>query len=143
MAARLALDAVARVDEHDRDVGVRGARRHVARVLLVAGAVDDDDAPRRRIEIAPGNVDGDALLALGNKAVHQQREIRVAAVDFLAPIQSFALIVVKIRRVPQQPADERRLAVVHRAARQDADHAGEILGEGGHEARRGGVRLGR
>ncbi len=75
VAARLALDAVARVDQHDGDVGVRGAGRHVARVLLVAGAVDDDEAARRGVEVAPGDVDGDALLALGDEAVEQQAEI--------------------------------------------------------------------
>ena len=48
VAAGLRLDAVAGVDEHDGDVGVRGAGRHVARVLLVAGAVDDDEAAGRR-----------------------------------------------------------------------------------------------
>ena len=48
VAARLALHAVACVDQHDGDVGVRGAGRHVARVLLVAGAVDDDEAARLR-----------------------------------------------------------------------------------------------
>ena len=67
--ARLPLHAVARVDQHDGDVGVRGADRHVARVLLVAGAVDDDEAARLGVEIAPGDVDGDALLALGDEAV--------------------------------------------------------------------------
>ena len=46
VAARLPLDAVAGVDQHDGDIGVRGAGRHVARVLLVAGAVDDDEAAR-------------------------------------------------------------------------------------------------
>ena len=82
---RLPLDAVARVDEQDGDVGVRGAGRHVARVLLVAGAVDDDEAARRGVEIAPGDVDGDALLALGDEAVEQQAEVGcappVAALD--------------------------------------------------------------
>ena len=44
VAAGLALDSSARIDEQDRHVGVRGAGRHVARVLLVAGAIDDDVA---------------------------------------------------------------------------------------------------
>ena len=38
VAARLLDDALARVDEHDRQVGGRGARDHVARVLHVARA---------------------------------------------------------------------------------------------------------
>ena len=36
VSLRLLFDAGARVDEHDRNVGVRSAGRHVARVLLVA-----------------------------------------------------------------------------------------------------------
>ena len=75
MPPRLLLDAAARIDQQDGHVGVRGAGRHVARVLLVAGAVDDDEPARRRVEVAPGDVDGDALLALGGEAVDQQAEI--------------------------------------------------------------------
>ena len=71
VAARLALHPVARIDEQDRDVGVRGAGRHVAGILLVPGRIDDDEAAMRGFEIAPGNVNGDALLALGLKAVEQ------------------------------------------------------------------------
>jgi hypothetical protein len=79
MTARLPFHAVARIDEHDGDVGVGSAARHVARVLLVPGAIDDDEAARIRIEIAPGDVDGDALLALGDEAVDEQAEIGLRA----------------------------------------------------------------
>ena len=47
MPPRLLLDAAARIDQQDRHIGVRGAGRHVARVLLVARAVDDDEPARR------------------------------------------------------------------------------------------------
>ena len=57
--------AVAGVDEHDGDVGGGRAGDHVARVLRVAGRVGDDEAALRRGEVAVGDVDGDALLALG------------------------------------------------------------------------------
>ena len=46
VAARLRFQACARVDQHHGDVGVAGAGGHIARVLLVAGRVDDHD--RRR-----------------------------------------------------------------------------------------------
>jgi hypothetical protein len=59
----------------DREVGRRGAGDHVARVLLVPGAVGDDEPPPRRREVAVGDVDRDALLALGAQAVDQQREV--------------------------------------------------------------------
>ena len=41
----------------------------MARVLLVSGGIDDDEAPVRRLEIAPGDVDRNPLLALGLEAV--------------------------------------------------------------------------
>ena len=60
-------------------VGVRGAGRHVAGVLLVARRVGDDERAPRRGEEAVGDVDGDALLALGLEPVEQQREVDVLA----------------------------------------------------------------
>ena len=66
---------LARVDEHDREVGGRGAGDHVAGVLNVAGRVGDDELAPRRGEVAVGDVDGDALLALGAQAVGQQRQV--------------------------------------------------------------------
>jgi hypothetical protein len=41
----------------------------------VAGRIGDDELAFRRGEIAIGDVDGDALLALGAQAVGEQREI--------------------------------------------------------------------
>ncbi len=129
VAARLPLHAVARVDQHDGDVGVRGAGRHVARVLLVAGAVDDDEAARLGIEVAPGDVDGDALLALGDEAVEQQAEVgmRAAGRRVRRAVDGLALVVIEVGRVPQQTADQRRLAVVDRSARQQVQDAVELL----------------
>ena len=72
---------LARIDQQHGEVAVRGAGRHVARVLLVARRVGDDEFPPRRREIAIGDVDGDALLALGLEPVDEQRKIdRSAAV---------------------------------------------------------------
>ena len=68
-------DAVARVDEQDRDVGRRRAGRHVARVLLVARRVGEDELAARGREVAVGDVDRDALLALGPQAVGEEREV--------------------------------------------------------------------
>ena len=62
---RLFADAVAGVDEQDGEVRGRRAGRHVARVLLVAGRVGEDELAPRGREVAIGDVDGDALLALG------------------------------------------------------------------------------
>ena len=84
MPLRLRLDAELRVDEDDRQVRRRRAGGHVARVLHVAGRVGDDETPPRRREVAVRDVDRDALLALGAKAVGDQRQVERTAVA-LAP----------------------------------------------------------
>src|SRR5687767_9910179 len=74
-AARLLEHALAGVDEHDRGVRRGGAGDHVAGVLLVTRGVGDDEAPPRCGEVAVGDVDRDALLALGAQAVGEQGEV--------------------------------------------------------------------
>jgi hypothetical protein len=87
----------------------------------VPGGVGDDELPLGRGEVAIGDVDRDALLALGPQPVGQQRQVRVG----VAPGQAGALdrleLVLEDRlRVVEQPADQRRLAVVDRAGRGEA-----------------------
>ena len=127
MAPRLHLDAGAGVDQQDGDIGMRRAGRHVARVLLVAGAVDDDEAAGRRVEVAPGDIDGDALLALGGEAIDQQAEIGRARRSLGRPLQHLPLVGVQGSGVPQQAADQRRFAVVDRPAGEDMQAAGQVL----------------
>ena len=113
------------VDENDRGVRRRCARHHVARVLLVARRVGDDELALRGREIAVRDVDRDALLALGFEAVGQQRQI-----DFIA--DGALVLRARDRRqlvrqhslaVVQQAADQRALAVVDTARRDEAQHA--------------------
>jgi hypothetical protein len=66
--ARLREQALARVDQHHRDVRGRCAGGHVARVLLVAGAVGNDELALVSAEETVGDIDGDALFALGGEA---------------------------------------------------------------------------
>ena len=86
VAPGLRQDALARIDQDDREVGGRSAGRHVAGVLFVARGVGDDELALVGGEEAVGDIDGDALFALGGKAVDQQREIDVFALraDLLA-----------------------------------------------------------
>ena len=118
VAAGLLEHALAPVDQHDDGIGRGRAGDHVARVLHVPGAVGEDERPRAGGEVAVGDVDRDALLALGAQAVGEQGEVEVAvreaalrggAGDLLELVGEDRL------RVVQQPADERRLAVVDRA----------------------------
>jgi hypothetical protein len=76
VAAGLRQHALPRVDQDDGEVRGRGAGGHVPRVLLVTGRVGDDEAPCGCGEEAIGDVDGDALLALGLQAVDQQGEVQ-------------------------------------------------------------------
>ena len=115
-------DALARVDEHDREVGGRRAGDHVARVLHVAGRVGDDELAPRRREVAVGDVDRDALLALGAQAVGQQREVRRSrrraawsSLDLLELVLEDRLGVV------EQAADQGGLAVVDGAGGREAE----------------------
>ena len=119
--ARLLERALARVDEHDREVRRRSARDHVARVLDVAGRVGNDELAPRRGEVAVGDVDRDALLALRAQAVSQQRQVNGGiAAPPRGLLDRRELVLEDALRVVQQPADERALAVVDRARGREA-----------------------
>jgi hypothetical protein len=92
--------------------------------LLVPWGIDDDEASARRLEIAPSDVDGDALLALGLEAVEQQTEIDLLAVDgtvLRGERDCRALILGDASGIPQEAADQRRLAIIDRAAGEQLD----------------------
>ena len=72
VAARLGQDALARVDQHDGEIGRGGAGGHVAGVLFVARRVGDDELALGRGEVAVGYVDGDALFAFGAEAIGEE-----------------------------------------------------------------------
>ncbi len=96
---------------------------HVAGVLDVARGVGDDELALRGGEVAVGDVDRDALLALGPQAVGEQRQVRV----LVAPVAAGALdrleLVLEDRlRVVEQATDERALAVVDRAGGREPQH---------------------
>ena len=112
VAARLGDDAGPGIDEHEDQVGGRRAGEHVAGVALVAGRVGQDEGASRRREVPVGDVDGDALLALGAQAVGERGQVRGA----VAPLRDGGqLIGEQELGVQQQPADERRLPVVDRS----------------------------
>lgn len=118
MAARLRQDALRRVDEDDGEVGERCAAGHVARVLLMARRIRADEAAVVRREVAVGDIDRDALLALREQSVQEQRVVdgTAAAADFRIEQQRFFLVGVDELGIVQEMADERGLAVVDAAA---------------------------
>ena len=123
VAQRLGQQALAGIDQDDGELAVRRSRGHVAGVLLVAGRVGDDEGAPRRREIAVRDVDRDALLALGVEPVEQQREVELVAgrAVLARRIRERVEVVVEDQAgVVQQSPDQRRLAVVDRAAGQQA-----------------------
>ncbi len=125
MSLGLGQHALARIHQNDGEVRRRGARRHVARVLLVTGRVGDDELALFRIEEAIGHIDGDALLALGLKTIQQQGEV-----DFLTcsavlagiALKHLDLVFEEQLGVIQKSADQGGFAVIHRAASNHSQH---------------------
>ena len=140
---RLRQYAVARVDEDHRQLGVGGAGRHVAGILLVAGRVGDDELACLGGEEAVGDVDGDALFALRLQPVDEEGEVDVVA-DGAVPAavagERRQLVLKDQLGIVEQPTDQRRLAVVDRSAGDEAQQTlGGLLGEIlGRERRRCG-----
>jgi hypothetical protein len=82
----------------------------------VARGVGDDERTLRCREVAVGNIDRDALLALGAQAVGEQGEVDVlVAAVTRRSLDSLELVFKDRLRVVEQPSDERRLAVVDAA----------------------------
>ena len=114
VATGMAVRALARIDEQDGELRVRRTRHHVARVLLVTWRIRHHERAPARGGITIGDIDGDALLALGFQSVDEQ-----GVVDLLIrPV--FARIALERRHLvlehelllEEQPPDEGRLAVI-------------------------------
>ena len=125
------------VDEDEPEVGRRGAGDHVARVLHVPRAVGEDEAAAGGREVAVGDVDGDALLALGTQAVDKQREVHaVEAAVGGGALHGLHLVCKHGLGVIEQAADEGGLAVINGAG--GAQAQGIALLEGADIRREGG-----
>ena len=73
MAARLGKHALARVDQNNGKIGRGSARNHIARVLLVARCVGNDEFALGRRKVTISHINGNALLTLRLQAVGKQR----------------------------------------------------------------------
>jgi hypothetical protein len=94
---------------------------HVPRVLDVPGRVGDDELAPGGREVPVGDVDRDALLALGPQAIGEQRQVHVLFAAQLARALDRVVLVVEDRlAVVEQSADQGRLAVVDAPRRGEA-----------------------
>ena len=123
VGARLLLDALAGVDQHDRRVGAGGTGDHVLDELAMARRVDDGVVALRRLEPDLRGVDGDALVALRLERVHQEGPFERHAAPLAHRLDLLQLAVGQRAGVVEQAADQGRLAMVDMA---DDDDAHEI-----------------
>ena len=110
------------IDQHHGGIGAAGGGDHVARVLLVARRVANDELARFGGEVAVGHVDGDALLALGGQAIGQQGQVGLAAA-----LHAGQVVLQHGLAVHQQAANQRALAVVHAAAGDELQRGNRVI----------------
>ncbi len=97
------------------------------------GRVGELEAAARGDERAVGDVDRDPLLALGPQAVGEQRQVDVAvAAAQRGLLDVLELVGEDLLGVVEQPAEQRRLAVVDRARGHEPQELGlhHLLGRG-------------
>ena len=110
-------NAFASVNQHDGELRSRGARHHVAGVLDMAGRVGDDEFALGRGEVAIGDINGDALFALGFEAVGEKREVDVIIAALARRVlDGFELVFKNVFGIVEQAANQRRFAVINGAA---------------------------
>ena len=125
MATGLGLHAITGIHQNDGQIAGRRTGGHVAGVLLVTRGVGDDEFALGRGKVAIRHINGDALLALGLQAVHQQRQVDIiarGAALFRIAGDGFQVILVDHLGVVQQAPDQGALAVVDVAAGQKTQH---------------------
>ena len=121
---RLDEHTLARIDKDNRQISGRGARDHIARILLMTRSIGDNELALFGCEEAVGNVDCYALLALGRQSVDQQCEVNFVALRALrlaVGLKRGQLIFKDHLAVIQQPPDQRALAIIHAAAGDEAE----------------------
>ena len=123
---RLVAHAFGRVDHQDGGVGLRRAGDHVAQEFGVARRIDQHEIPRARAELDLAGVDGDVLVALGLQRIEHERPFERHAAPRAHGLQLFELAVRQAVGFVEQPADQRRLAVVDMADDDDADQRPRI-----------------
>ena len=125
MPPRLDQHALARVDQDHGQVRRARPGDHVAGILFVSGTIRDDELALLGIEEAIGDVDGNALFALCRKPVNQQGKVNflpLGALLLAVIFQRGKLILEDHLGIVEQPPDQGRLAIVHAAAGDEAQH---------------------
>ena len=116
---------------------------HVAGVLLMTGSIGDDHpATTRQVHVPIGDVDRDALLALGLQPIGEQGVVDLTHGDRRATTSGQPRIIQLVlgygARLREQATDQRRFAIVNRPAGHESDDrrdvdTGGAFEEGGHQ----------
>jgi hypothetical protein len=117
----LIAQALGGVDDEHRGVGLRGAGDHVAQELGMAGRIDQHDIARGSAEADLAGVERDALIAFGLQRVEEERPLECHTAPVTHRLQRFQFAVGQTFGFMQQPADQRRFAVVDMARDHDAN----------------------
>ena len=130
---RLRTHSTRGIDHQHGDVAVGCGNRHVAGVLLMPRGVGDEDAAAvGEVHVTVGDVDRDALLALGLQTVGQQGVVDLPHGDRRSATTGASGVLEGVERhgvgLGEEAADERRLPVVDGATRHQVDDGGQAAG---------------
>src|SRR5438093_10101969 len=103
MTACLLSERLPRIEQDDSEVRLGRAGDHVARVLRMAGTIDEDELPAWSAEVAVRDIDGDPLLALSAQAVGDEGDVGVRVTTLLArALHSAELVAIDRARIDEQ-----------------------------------------
>ncbi len=108
----LLAHALEGVDQEQCCLGAGRPGHHVLQELLVARRIDDDVVAGLGLELDLGGVDRHPLVALGLQRVHQEGPFERHAAPLADRLDRLELALGQGPRVVEQPADQRRLAVI-------------------------------
>ena len=118
VAASLREHPLAGIDQNHREIGARGPRDHIARVLLVTRRIGHDEFALFGGEETVGHIDRDPLFALRGQPIDQQGKIDILtlrAESFRVGLQGHQMILEDHLGVVQQATDQGGFAVVDRS----------------------------
>src|SRR5262245_26004271 len=124
VSPRLRHQTLPRVYKDHGQVCGAGTGNHVAGVLFVTGSIRDDELPAHGVEVAVGNVDGDALFPLGLQPIGEQGKVdSFTSTPFVITLGRGDLILKGATSVDKETADKRGLTVVNAACSNESKQA--------------------
>ena len=117
--AALLAHAFIRRDHYDRRIGIRCAGDHVLQEFLMAGRVDDDVVPPGAPKLNLRRIDRDVLLLLLGERIKHKGVFERFSARCARFAKAFDFALGQRIRVRQNPTDQRGLAVIDVADKDD------------------------